>query len=192
MVHRYILVTLLFFIVATLAGCAKKGTVANAECAGVHFCLNSLIDLQVKQSSESLASIDKYVYLNGKEEQKILKLDAAHWQAEFTAFREADIDKPALRGKYLVDTLFVHTDSLTRVSYIAQEPGLRMRYLHLYFLPGATVPTYLEARLEAKNVFYQSIQELEYSPNKFYSIKGFQDIWLLGKDSFAIKSNFID
>jgi hypothetical protein len=191
MVYRYILVTLSFFVLATLAGCANKGAVANAECAGVHYCMNALIDLQLKRYAETSVSIDKYVYLNGKEEQKILKLDAAHWQAEFTAFREADIDKPALRGKYLVDTLFVQTDSLTRISYSTEDPGLRTRYLHLYYKPGAAEPSYVEARLETKNVFYESIQELQYSPNEFYSIKGFQDIWLLGKDSFEVKSIFI-
>lgn len=191
MVYRYLSVTLLFFVFATLAGCAKIGSAPNAECANVHFCLNALIDWQLFQCNDASASIDKYVYLNGEHEQKTIKPDLAHWEAEFTAFREADIDKPALRGKYLVDTLFVETDSLTRISYIAQDPKLRTRYLHVYFKPEDTIPAYLEARLETKNVFYQSVQELEFAPGEYYSIKGFQDIWLLGKDSFAVNSKLI-
>lgn len=192
MLYRLFLVIVPFLVVVVLFGCSGKGGAPGAECAGVHYCLNALIDQRLDAYNQSGAVLNKYVYLNGKQEQQLVTLDAARWEAEFTAFREADIDKPALRGKYLVDTLFVETDSFTRVSYIAQDDKLRTRYIHLYFQPGQPDPSYIEARLETKNVFYQSVQELEFYPGNYYSIKGFQDIWLLGEDSFSVKSTFVN
>ncbi len=191
MAYRLFLIVFLFLAVVTQFGCAEHDNKPGAECAHVHYCLNALIDEQLQTYLVASPSVVKNVYLNGEEEQQSIQLNHERWEAEFSAFREADIDKPALIGKYLVDTLFIETDSLTRVSYIAQDPQLRTRYLHLYFKPGTSNPSYLEARLETKNVFYQSVQELEFAPGEYYSISGFQDIWLLGQDSFSVKSVFV-
>lgn len=190
MTYRYFLMAALFGAVVGLSGCAGKTNEPGAECAHVHYCLNELVDERLHYYHSHATSVNKYVYLNGKEEQQTLTLDIARWEAEFSAFREADIDKPALAGKYSIDTLFVATDSLTRVSYVALDESLRTRYLHLYFKPGQDKPEYIEARLETDNLFYQSEQDLEYAPGEYYSIKGKQDIWLLGQDTFAIKSVF--
>lgn len=176
---------------ATFFGCQPKANGPTADCAGIHYCLNAFVNTRIAEFDTLQPTLQKYVYLNGKEENQTIQLDRPRWEAEFTAFKEADIDKPALKGKYLVDTLFVDTDSLTRISYVAQEEGLRTRYLHLYFKPRATEPSFIQARLETKNVFYQSVQELEYTPGESYSIKGFQDIWLLGVDTFAVRSMFV-
>jgi hypothetical protein len=192
MLNRLFSVIVTFWVVVMLLSCGRQGNAPSVECAGVHYCLNALIDQRLDAYAQSGAVVNKYVYLNGKQEQQVVTLDAARWEAEFTAFREADIDKPALNGKYLVDTLFVETDSFTRVSYIAQDDKLRTRYIHLYFQPGQPEPSYIEARLETKNIFYQSVQELEFYPGNYYSIKGFQDIWLLGVDSFAVRSTFVN
>lgn len=190
MPYRLFLTATLFWAVLSLLGCANKTTAPGAECAHVHYCLNALVDERLQYYANNATSVNKYVYLDGKEEQKTLTLDLARWEAEFSAFREADIDKSALVGKYAIDTLFVTTDSLTRVSYVALDEKLRTKYLHLYFKPGEDEPTYIEARLETKNLFYESEQDLKYEPGKYYSINGKQDIWLLGKDTFAIKSVF--
>lgn len=190
MPYRLFLTVSLFTAFSALVGCANKGNNPGAECANVHYCLNGLVDTRLRHYAENATSVNKYVYLDGKEEELTLTLDLARWEAEFSAFREADIDKPALIGKYSVDTLFVATDSLTRVSYVALDENLRTRYLHLYFEPNKDIPKYIEARLETKNLFYQSEQDLEYVPGAYYSIKGKQDIWLLGQDTFAIKSVF--
>lgn len=191
MPQRLFLLIAWFTTVVALFSCGSKATSSSAECAGVHYCINALLNEQLDAYSTNQPMLSKYVYLNGQQETKNIQLDRVRWEAEFTAFREADIDKPALQGKYLVDTLFVDTDSLTRISYIAQDPALRTRYMHLYFKPDQQVPAYIEARLETKNVFYQSVQELEFVPGEYYSIKGFQDIWLLGEDTFSVKSTFI-
>lgn len=190
MPNRLFTIASLFWAVGALYGCAQKNTAPGAECAQVHYCLNALIDERLQAYTVASPSVEKYVFLNGEEEQQTMVLDEARWEAEFSAFREADIDKPALIGKYLVDTLFVTTDSLTRVSYIAKDEKLRTRYLHLYFKPGGAAPAYIEARLETKNLFYTSVQELAFAPGEYYSINGYQNIWLLGQDTFAIKSVF--
>ncbi len=191
MQHRHFLVIPWFLALTALAGCAKSDKPLAVDCAGVHYCLGAFVQQELQSYATAQPSLEKYAYLNGKEETKTLQLDAARWQVEFTAFKEADIDRPALRGKYLVDTLYMDTDSLTKVSYIAQDPDLRTQYLHLYFKPNATTPSYIEAHLATSNVFYQSQQDIAFAPGEFYSISGYQDIWLLGEDSFAVKSVFV-
>lgn len=190
MPYRLFFTTGLFWALFTMLGCSPGNNAPSAECANVHYCLNELVDDRLQYYHANATAVNKWVYLNGKEEQQTLVLDLARWEAEFSAFREADIDKPALVGKYSIDTLFVATDSLTRISYVALDEKLRTRYLHLYFKPGRDKPEYIEARLETDNLFYQSEQDLEYAPGEYYSIKGKQDIWLLGQDTFAIKSVF--
>lgn len=191
MPHRLFLAIALFLATAVIIGCGNAHNAPKVDCAGVHFCLSAFLQQELQTYTSVNQELEKYAYLNGKEENKTVQLDGPRWQVEFTAFREADIDKPALRGKYLVDTLYVETDSLTRISYVALDPSLRTRYLHLYFKPNTTTPSYIEAHLATKNVFYQSAQDLVFAPGEYYSISGHQDIFLLGEDTFAVKSVFV-
>lgn len=191
MTQRYFLPLLGVAMLSLLGSCAKPANTPEVDCTGKHFCMGSFLQGQMAGFEKDKPTVSKYVYLNGKEETQQLQLDMARWQAELTAFREADIDKPAMVGKYKIDTLFVTTDSLTQVSYWAQDDDLRTRYLHVYYKPNSTQPAYIEARLETDNLFYQSRQDIAFSPGEFYAISGFQDIWLLGEDTFAVKSVFV-
>lgn len=189
--HTLFFVFVGFFVLASLAGCGNRAVAPRVDCAGVHFCLSAFLQAELAEYNAAQPHLQKYAYLNGKEENQTIQLDETRWNVEFTAFREADIDKPALNGKYKVDTLYIETDSMTHVSYIAKDDDLRTRYIHLYFKPNNPRPSYIEARVATKNVFYRSVQDLIFSPGEYYSISGYQNIWLLGEDSFAVKSVFV-
>lgn len=157
-----------------------------------YFPIRSFLLAQQQQFIKQGTGVQKTVLLEGQSETNIIyPKDSADWFGELAAFFEANINKPAYQGAYKVDTLFVDTDSLTRVSYIAQKPDLRVRWLHVYYAPNATEPSLLEAELFQQNLLYDSRQQLQFLPDEGYSIKGYQDVLLLGADSFAVEATFV-
>ena len=148
---------------------------------------------EVQRHTRENTKMEKAVYMDGKWETRTEQpLDSTIWHTELAAFMEANINLPANQGLYKVDTLFVETDSLNRITYLATKSGLRTRYLYIYQKPGTKIPALIEARLEQQNVLFSSVQELVYIPDSGYSITGYQDVFILGLDSFAVQTTFID
>lgn len=147
---------------------------------------------QQQQLIQTGQGVQKTVLLAGQSEtQVVYPQDSAGWQAEMGVFFEANINKPAFAGHYLVDTTFAATDSLIRISYTAQKPDLRVRWLHTYYRPGDTLPEMIEAELYQKNMLYSSRQEIRYLAGKGYTIRGLQDVVMLGADSFGVDAVFV-
>lgn len=185
---RLKVLAMLLFLVA-LASC---GAMEQKEFNTGYYPLRSFMLEEVQRHSYNNTQMDKAVYLEGQwEEQTVQPADSAAWQTELAAFMEANINLPANQGLYKVDTLFVDTDSLTRITYLATKKDLRTRYLYVYLKPGTTRPELIEAHLEQENILYSSVQDLVYMPDSGYSITGYQDVLILGLDSFAVKANFI-
>ncbi len=148
---------------------------------------------QQQQFIQQGTGLEKTVLLEGKAESQVLHpADSADWYAELAVFFEANINKPAFVGEYKVDTLPHNTEGFDmKISYTATKPGLRVRWLNLYYMGTDTVPALLEAELFQQNMLYQSRQEIRFQRGKGYSIRGMQDVLLLGADSFAVDAVFV-
>lgn len=143
------------------------------------------ISVFIKEEAERLvkqkAEVSKTVFLNGKEEKKILPVES--WESELSAFLDADINKKSFRGKYKVEPRNEDSGSVTQ--YSAQEENLRTRKLSVTFANDGT-PVKIDAVLYTSNVLYSSHQQLTYERDKGYWISGKQAIRFLEPDTFAV------
>src|SRR6185503_3314281 len=69
-----------------------------------YFDLSGFIDEQAKNLSAQKWQVEKNVFLNGKDEKKIIAI--SNWENELNAFKEADINKKSFLGKYKTDSIF--------------------------------------------------------------------------------------
>lgn len=148
-------------------------------------------DQYSKLTSEKY-SLSKKLYLNGQWEDHVLDpADSSAWAGEMELFTECNINKPAYNGQYDVSTESLGTDSVIRTSYKAIKGDLRVRWLNIYRQVKDSIPVLIEAHMERSNLLYNSVQDLSYIPNQGYSITGYQDVFLLGVDSFKVEGTFV-
>lgn len=182
-------ITTLLLLLGWLSSC---GVTEEQDFNTGYYPLRSFMLDEVQRHTTEQTQMEKAVYMDQTWEEKTVQpADSAAWHTELAAFMEANINLPANQGLYKVDTLFVDTDSLTRITYLATKKDLRTRYLYVYLKPGSTRPDLIEAHLEQENILYSSVQDLVYVPDSGYSITGYQDVLILGLDSFAVNATFI-
>lgn len=157
-----------------------------------YFPLISFIRAEADRLSTEKVTMERTVTWNGVSEEQPVNAptELDYWKDELKIFETAAIDRPALVGLYSIDTLFIDTDSLTRVSYWAEREDLNTRYMHVYFAPNDTVPTLIEIHEEQHNVLYSSIKDMSYQPGQGFSISGTQQIIFMDADSFQVESVF--
>lgn len=105
---------ILLFAGGVGAACSSEPAERPARRPAGYFDVPALLDAQVKQLQTRPPALEKQVQLrDGK--QETVRLAQPNWADELQLFYQADINKPALRGAYEVQT----TDSagLTRRSY---------------------------------------------------------------------------
>lgn len=175
---------------ALLAGCAD--IVVDRDLDTGYFPLIGFVRSEADRLATDNMEMQRTVVWNGvTEEQSVAgHSDKEYWIDELKIFEKAAIDRPALVGLYSIDTLFIDTDSLTRVSYWAENEELATRYMHIYFAPNDTVPTLIEIHEEQHNVLYSSVKDMSYQPGLGFSVSGTQCIVFMDADSFQVESIF--
>ena len=124
--------------------------------------------------------IDKTVVVNGKAEQKHVKI--SNWTKELSAFMDADINKPAWSGE------FSSTSNEDGVSYSSRNEQVPIKKIQINKRNG--VVTGLEIMIHNSNYLYSSTDTLRYYPDSLYSIKKAQQIKLLSPKRYQITGKF--
>jgi len=150
-----------------------------------YFNLSDFIENESKRLSAQKFGVDKTVFLNGKEERKsILIID---WNNELNAFKEADINKKSLLGKYKVDSIGDGNDLL--VKYSSLHENFRTKELTIQYNLNEK-PVRITVTVATNNVLYSSRNQLIYEPEHGYWISGNQKIRFLEPDSFHVVARF--
>ncbi len=150
-----------------------------------YFDLSGFINEEAKLLSAKILQVDKTVFLNGKEEKKIITI--SNWQNELNAFKEADINKKSFLGKYAVDSSSEGGNLLIR--YSALEKSFRTREISVQY-DAEKKPVKVRATISTDNVLYSSDQQLSYETGEGYWIAGKQVIRFLEPDSFNVNVRF--
>ena len=182
--------SLLLLCSMLLTSCADL--VVDRDLDTGYFPLITFIRAEADRLGADNTAMDRTVNWNGATETQTIgaQADPEYWKQELKIFVTAAIDRPALMGLYRIDTLFIDTDSLTRVSYWAEREDLATRYMHIYFAPNDTVPTLIEIHEEQHNVLYNSVKDMSYQPAQGFSVSGTQQIIFMNVDSFQVGSTF--
>ncbi|SDY22654.1 hypothetical protein [Hymenobacter psychrophilus] len=153
-----------------------------------YFNLPAFLNEQSTALNRRKPAIEKQVLLrDGGQETK--RLTPTDWAKELQIFQQADIDKPALRGQYLVDSL-VTPDGLLLRTY-RRRPGVKHPVRQLAVVSRAGQVQQVRATVAQDNPLVYSSKTLELdSPNgqlRTYRVQGVQKLILFDSVRYAVK-----
>jgi len=181
--HHQRLKYLFFLFLPILSSCRNYENPDNNRLT--YFNLSDFIENESKRLSAQKSGIDKTVFLNGKEEKKFITV--SDWNSELNAFKEADINKKSLLGKYKVDSIREGNELL--VKYSTLQENFRTKELAIQYDLNKK-PVRITATVATNNTLYSSRQQLIYEPEHGYWISGSQKIRFLEPDSFYVEAKF--
>lgn len=124
--------------------------------------------------------VNKTVVHNQIAETK--KVRIPNWGIELNLFTESDINKPAWKSSYSVQT---ENDLLI---YKAKDPLLKTQEIVIK-KEGDKVKWILIFN-HTKNILYETAEKLSYFPDSLYLIQKSQKVRLLGKETYRISGSF--
>lgn len=118
--------------------------------------------------------------------------DSLFWKRELAIFSDTDISKPALRGRYSVDTV-VTIDPITlqdimQVRFIAQDDQLPIQIVDIQWQDNRIIQ--VEISVQADNAIYESDKQLSYQPDDRYIIQATQKVISGSRDTFRIENRW--
>ena len=166
-----------------LSGCLENNTPQNLD--KNYFDLKEYFVKKGRLLTKQNTSIEKILITN-RDTQRVY-LQNVNWEVELLPFINSDINKPAWKNSYRIDSVF-NASSLTSISYTSLE-DLEIKHLQIHFSDNKVQHIFIESAVN--NYIYNSAQVLSYSTDKGYSIEGEQDV-IIGKDlHYKIDVNFI-
>jgi len=123
--------------------------------------------------------VNKTVIHNGITETK--KIHVLNWGTELSLFSESDINKPAWKASYSVQT----TDDF--LIYTAKDPSLKTQRIIIKKV-GEQLKWIVIAN-HTKNILYESFEKLTYFPDSLYLIQKKQRVRVLGTDIYKISGS---
>jgi hypothetical protein len=172
----------LFVVLMLQTACSVAPLSENAADSYRYFDLVAYCKQQATAISGK--TVRKTVVLKGERETKQVVIDG---QQELSVFSASDLNKPAWRDSYTIDTTFVG-DTL-QVSYKALSDKLRTQLLRVQCLPPQVVVR-ISAENRVSNPLYTLTEQLEYMPEKGYIIKSQQKILGIAPSFFDIRVDF--
>lgn len=147
--------------------------------------------------SKTTTTLVKRAIINAQTEVDtvVVEQDSIFWQREWQAFREADINKPALIDQYEVDTLLT-TDTLFQtpvleIRHTAQKEDLRTKELIVWLEPDNGEVRGFHLRTTDQNVIYRSGQSLTFIQNEGYTIDAYQQVVTQGEETYRLECTWL-
>lgn len=150
---------LLLLIAASLTCCTR--TQQPPAIKPPLFNFNEHFTKEAEQLSKAEAMLVKTLDKEGKTET--LELQNPDWKKELQPFLDLDLNKPALKGSYKIDTLSTNPQ---HVKYIAYDSVTIIRNVDFYGTDSIVV------NKSISNMYYASAEKLTYHRNG-YSITAF-------------------
>ncbi|MEZ0609439.1 hypothetical protein ACAW74_13025 [Fibrella sp. WM1] len=177
------------FAVLLSASACEKSTQQKA--APVYYDVAGYVDAQIATLAKAKPAVTKRAQMAGTTQH--LKLTTLNWSRELELFKQADINKPALRQSYAI----ARPDSLTYLYTLKPtEKNLTVRRLMVQLDSATRQPRRIEATLATENPLYNSERRivLESGPNqadqwgiRHYRLSGFQHLVIADKKAFDVE-----
>lgn len=132
-------------------------------------------------------TVQKSVTLNDQTELQTSQL--TDWTNELSIFTASDINKPAFRDSYQIDSIWL-ADTL-RISYTALNPKLRTQSLRIDQLRSTQSISHIAIDNRVKNPLYELSEVLHYAPARQYTISSRQKVRGLNASQLDIRAEII-
>ncbi len=177
----FLLISPALFIVL-LIGCSQKEPV-NKDLR--YFDLQRFFNSEAQRLSASKAQLKKSTLFDGQHDSTILT--QPDWHKEFALLMHADINKPAWKNSFVIDT--VNHDSILLIRYTATENHIAVRLLEVTRVKGEVIK--IHCKSVADNFVYATTQEMWYAPHEGFSVWGSQKVLWFYEKRYEIKTAFI-
>lgn len=143
-------------------------------------------------------SLHKEASFAGEVEEARIRLDSVALAEELEVFREVDINKPVLSGRYHITTS--QEDGRELVTYEADDKeSLNINFLKVYRNAENGVVERMEALFSNRNILYNSTRLLSLQYGKvdgqvlpqYYTVEGVQKMIFSEEKEYSIRAEFI-
>jgi len=173
--------SLLIFALLLWASCDKPEENNNTK---NYFDLQQFIAAETKTLSTNSYALKKKNELNGVIDS--IGSTAVNWEKELSIFADADINKPAWKKSFSIDSLI--TDSSLSLFYQALDSNIAIRHLQVNLLHGQVNQiTFKKAK---SNFVYNSSQTCSFTRNIGFAINGKQKILWFTEKTYAVSGYF--
>lgn len=145
-----------------------------------YFDLEDYFEKEAFRLSKKNPTVDKTVFINGKEEQKNIKIK--NWEQEFKSFIDADINKASWKGA------FNETIAGNLKTYLSHGNKIPVKKLEI--VSENNKPISIKVYITNANDLYTSQDSLSYFPDSVYQIKKTQHIKLMETKQYKITGKF--
>lgn len=185
---RMAVVKNLFFILCILflfsCNPEEKGNVATS---GNYFDLTALVKKDITFNTSNNCREEKSVYLNANKETK--QLDSIDWKKELEPLVECDINKPAWKGKFFVDTVKTTVTGITSIQYRALSEKVNVKSMIIELKQNEIQRIYITKKISS--FIFSTVQIIEYFPGKGFSIRGEQKAILMRSFDLNVDVKYI-
>ena len=147
----------------------------------IYFELESYFKNEAVRLTKNNQLIDKTVMINGKAEQKKIKIN--NWEQEFSSFIDADINKASWRGSFTLSK----ADTLE--TYTSESKKIPVKKVEIFLKDKKVVG--IKIFIANKNDLYTSSDSLVYFPDSLYEIKKTQKIKLMDGKQYIVRGKFL-
>jgi len=166
--------------------CQSSISSATTQEEKAFFDLRAFFEQEIVRLKAENPKIKKEIEINGKREEQTQ--EGVDFEKELAIFMRADINKPAWREKYKVDSTMV-VDRLARLAYAAIDSSLKTRLLFIEFDQKEAVEKVFISN-KTNSPLIQSEQQLTFEPAKGYRIENKQDLSLSKDSQLTIVATF--
>lgn len=113
-------------------------------------------------------------------------IDKVNWQKELALFIAFDINKPAWKQQFMIDS--VRLDDELSLCYLSLDSSIPVKEIRLNFKEGRLEK--ISAKKATKNFVFQSIEKWSYSPQSGYSLFVNQQVLGFYKNTYTVRGRF--
>lgn len=187
--NKLLIGSALVWIMIVLVACSEIAPPTPSNPAiNKYFSLKQFFDTEIQSLQSQQIVLHKFATLNGETEKKALS--EIDWKTEFTPFINSDINKPAWKDSYRIDSTASQFGEL-KIVYTANNPDLRTQEIVVTFEKDAITPKEIRITNQTQNPIYDTTEKLQYVVGKTYLIENQQKVMWMESDNFKIEGELI-
>jgi hypothetical protein len=144
------------FCILILQACSLPSGEDLQDRPEIYFNLQGFVKEQIAYLQSTQAKVYKTALINEKKESKLL--EQVDWQKELDAFVQADINKSAFEGMYLLQDSSAEGRLIKH--YQAKSSSLHTQSLRIEIEESSNAVLAVEVRIENENYLYRTYQEM--------------------------------
>lgn len=171
-----------------MSSCSKDPSEVYYEDQRYYYDLPSFIAKQVSNLQSKKQWVRKHVTKDGH--SHIIERGDIEWNEELDLFVESDINRPAWRGEFKVDSINLEREYV--ITYKTENNQIPVKNVVVTIDKETGQCLKITVDRRTKNFLYQSDQSLYYTTGEGYMMKGKLSVSYLFDSEYSIDSEFIE